>query len=166
MAFQTFGIGHIGNFCHPAVVFLMTLIAVLFGVMIFFRCRLYAAVIIRAIEIAKALGKVPQIKEIKPKYKFIKICLYLPKEILKAKIEKRMKKMFEQGLLKEIQKLKKLGVTSKRLEELGFEYNEPTYEKVVKANLDYAKRQMTWFKRDKEIKWFDASNPNNQYFEQ
>ena len=121
--------------------------------------------LIRAIEIAKALGKVPEIVEVKPKYKFTKIGLYLPPDKLRKKIEKRMKQMFEDGLLKEIRKLKKLGVSNKRLTELGFEYNDPTYEKVVKANIDYAKRQMTWFKRDKEIKWLDASNPNNQYFE-
>ncbi len=113
--------------------------------------------LIRAIEIVKALGKVPKIKKTKPKYEFVKIGLYLPAEKLKIKIEKRMKKMFEQGLLAEIKKLKKSGVTEKRLKELGFEYYNPTYEKVVKANLEYAKRQMTWFKRDKEIKWFDAS---------
>ena len=114
--------------------------------------------LIRAIEIAKALGKVPEIKEIKSPYKFIKIGLYLPKDKLKKKIEKRMKKMFEAGLLNEIKKLKKLRITEKRLRELGFEYYHPTYEKVVRANLDYAKRQMTWFKRDKQIKWFDASD--------
>ncbi len=87
----------------------------------------------------------------------MKIGLYLPPEKLGIKIEKRMKKMFEQGLLDEIKKLKRSGISNKRLQELGFEYNDPTYEKVVKANLEYAKRQMTWFKRDKEIKWFDAS---------
>ncbi len=119
--------------------------------------------LIRAIEIAKALGKVPQIIERYPRYKFIKIGLYLPEELLKNKIEKRVKKMFKDGLLNEIKRLKKptrlrgAGVSKKRLKELGFEYNNPTYEKVVTETLKYAKRQTTWFKRDKEIKWFDVS---------
>jgi tRNA dimethylallyltransferase len=113
--------------------------------------------LIRAIEIAKALGKVPEITEIKPKYKFIKIGLYLPEVLLKNKIEKRVKKMFNDGLLKEIKKLKKDRVSNKRLKEFGFEYFEPTEEKVILETLKYAKRQMTWFKRDLEIKWFDAS---------
>ena len=64
------------------------------------------------------------------------------------------------GLLKEIQKLKKIGITKKRLQEFGFEYNEPTYEKVVSESIKYAKRQLTWFKRDKEIKWFKADKLN------
>ena len=119
--------------------------------------------LIRAIEVAKALGKVPKITEALPPYKFIKIGLYLPLDILKNKIEKRVEKMFKMGLLKEIEKLKKparrggAGVSKKRLRELGFEYDDPTEEKVIRETIKYAKRQMTWFKRDKEIKWFDAS---------
>ena len=113
--------------------------------------------LIRAIEIAKALGKVPKIMETKPEYKFIKIGLYLPPDKLKKKVEKRVKKMFQDGLLNEIKKLKRSGVTETRLKELGFEYFKPTPEKVILETLKYAKRQMTWFKRDKEIKWFDMS---------
>ncbi len=113
--------------------------------------------LIRAIEIAKALGKVPKIKETKPLYKFIKIGLYLPAEKLEKKVEKRVAKMFQAGLLNEIKKLKKLGVSDKRLKEFGFEYFEPTKDKVILGTIKYAKRQMTWFKRDKQIKWFDVS---------
>ena len=64
--------------------------------------------------------------------------------------------MFAVGLLNEIKKLKKSGVSDKRLGEFGFEYSNPTYEKVVTESLKYAKRQMTWFKRDKQIKWFTS----------
>lgn len=117
--------------------------------------------LIRAIEIAKTLGKVPQIAEETPLYRFIKIGLYLPPDKLKKKIEQKVKKMFQNGLLGEIQKLKKSGISNKRLQKFGFEYFNPTYEKVVKQTLKYAKRQMTWFKRDKKIKWFDASKKIN-----
>jgi len=118
--------------------------------------------LIRAIEVAKMLGKVPKILEIKPKYKFIKIGLYLPPDELKKKVKKRVQKMFYpstgKGLLNEIKKLKKSGISNKRFKELGFEYNNPTYESVVNATLQYAKRQMTWFKRDKKIKWFTSAS--------
>lgn len=116
--------------------------------------------LIRAIEIAKALGKVPPITQDSPVYKFIKIGLYLPEDKLKKKVEIRVKKMFKAGLLNEINKLKKAGISNKRLKEFGFEYFEPTPEKVILETKRYAKRQMTWFKRDKEIKWFDASKTN------
>jgi tRNA dimethylallyltransferase len=65
--------------------------------------------------------------------------------------------MFKDGLLEEIKKLKKEGISQRRLAEFGFEYNNPTEEGVVSETLKYAKRQMTWFKRDKEIYWLDAS---------
>src|SRR3989344_5690517 len=113
--------------------------------------------LIRAIEIAKHLGKVPSLIVKPSDYEFIKIGLHLPKEILKKKIEKRVRGMFKKGLLKEIKKLKRAGVSDKRLRELGFEYYFPTPEKVVKETIKYSKRQMTWFKRDKEIKWFQPT---------
>lgn len=120
--------------------------------------------LVRAIEIAKTLGKVPKPAEELPPYEFIKIGLYLPPDELKKKIEKRVKKMFQDGLLNEIKKLKKpvrrggFGVSEKRLKELGFEYDSPTYEKVVRETIKYTKRQMTWFKRDKEIHWIKAGD--------
>ncbi len=122
--------------------------------------------LIRAIEIIKALGKVPKLKydtnsamaKNVSSYEFKKIGLYLPPDKLKKKIEKRVKKMFKDGLLNEIKKLKESGVSEKRLKELGFEYDSPTYEKVVKETIKYTKRQMTWFKRDKEIKWVNAGD--------
>lgn len=113
--------------------------------------------LIRAIEIAKAIGKVPSLATKPPSYKFIKIGLYLPADKLKKRIEKRVEKMFKAGLLDEIKKLKKSGISDKRLREFGFEYNNPTKEKVITETIKYTKRQMTWFKRDKEIKWLDAS---------
>ena len=125
--------------------------------------------LIRAIEITKALGKVPKISVSKPEYNFLKIGLYLPSEILKRKIEKRLLIRIKFGMLKEIKNLHKNGLSWKRMEELGLEYryvafylqNKITKEKMLKKlNSEickYAKRQMTYFKRDKEIKWFDAS---------
>src|SRR3989338_3800180 len=65
--------------------------------------------LIRAIEIAKTLGKVPKKKEARLPFKFIKIGLYLNKEDLKKKVEKRVKGMFKKDLMKEIKKLKRNG---------------------------------------------------------
>lgn len=113
--------------------------------------------LVRAIEIAKALGKVPEIKESQSKYVFIKIGLSLPIDELKNKVNKRVKQMFKAGLLREISKLKRSGVSDKRLKELGFEYYRPDPEKVILETIKYAKRQMTWFKRDKKIKWFSPT---------
>ncbi len=111
--------------------------------------------LIRAIEIAKALGKVPDLANRSPSYEFIKIGVTLPKEVLQKRVEKRVQRMFKNGLLKEIQQLRKSGVSEKRIKEFGFEYNNPTVENVIQATVQYARRQNTWFQRDKEIMWFN-----------
>jgi len=125
--------------------------------------------LIRAIEIAKKLGKVPSLKKKNSNYEFIKIGLYMPLELLKEKINKRLLSRIEDGMLKEIQTLHKNGLSWKRMEELGLEYRyialylqkkitkENMLEKLNSEIFKYAKRQMTYFKRDLEIKWFDAS---------
>lgn len=108
--------------------------------------------LIRALEIVSALGKVPPVKHRVFDKNFIYIGL-LPNDLDK-RIERRVKKMFKQGLLREIQKLKRMGIINKRLKELGFEYWNPTEGKLVRDTKRFAKRQLTWFKRNKGIKWF------------
>ncbi len=110
--------------------------------------------LVRALEIIEKLGKVPDLKTSNSK-NFIYIGLK-PKN-LDERIEKRVKQMFKNGLLKEILKLKKAGVSNKRLKELGFEYSNPTEESVTTASKQYAKRQMTWFKRNKKITWYPSA---------
>lgn len=112
--------------------------------------------LIRALEIVEALGRVPKTSEANKAKKprsFVYIGLK-PKDLDK-RIEKRVKNMFKGGLLKEIAKLKKAGITNKRLKQFGFEYWQPTEGRVIRATRQYAKRQMTWFKRNKKIKWFE-----------
>ena len=121
--------------------------------------------LIRAIEIAKIIGKVPNLDIQCPSWEAIQIGLKLPDEILKKNIKKRIKKMIKAGLVAETKKLRKLGLSWKRIYELGFEYKYPALflrgkiskeemlEKIILENWQYAKRQMTWFKRDKRIKW-------------
>lgn len=124
--------------------------------------------LIRAIEIAKALGSVPAFTRYGlpvTGYYFHQIGIKLPDKILKKNIEKRIKKMLKDGLVAETKKLKNSGLSWKRIYELGFEYKYPALflrgeinknemlQKMLTENWQYAKRQMTWFKRDKKIKW-------------
>lgn len=133
--------------------------------------------LIRAIEIAKALGKVPKIKAIKSEYEFIKIGLHLPPSKLKEKIENRLVKRVKMGMIDEAKKLHKNGLSWKRMEELGLEYKfmalhlqnkitkQEMLEKLNSEIYKYAKRQMTWFKRDKEIKWFSSTLSSLSYIQ-
>ncbi|MBU1993019.1 hypothetical protein KKG51_04960, partial [Patescibacteria group bacterium] len=86
------------------------------------------------------------------------------------RIEKRVKKMIKDGLLNEVKKLKKSGLSWKRLYELGFEYKYPAMflqkkiirkemlEQMILENQHYAKRQITWFKKYAlKTKWISTS---------
>jgi len=138
--------------------------------------------LVRAIEICKAIGKVPKLQirnsksEIRNKFKIIKIGIKIENEELKNKINKRIDKWFAEGLLKEVKDLHQRGLSWKRMSELGLEYKivanflrGPLRKKVSRFNLDmfslkkemaektwqYAKRQKTWFKKDKSIVWLE-----------
>lgn len=120
--------------------------------------------LIRAIEIAKSLGKIPKVRKA-PKYEVLQIGLDIKDGKLKEKIRKRINEWFKRGLIKEGEKLKKK-INQERFDELGLEYGllgeflrgEISREKLVeKMNIktfQYVKRQRTWFRRDKKIKWF------------
>ncbi len=139
--------------------------------------------LIRAIEIAKTLGKVPPLSPkqgLREEYSVVKIGLRLPDEILKERIHSRLLARIKKGMLREIENLHSpkqgLGLTWKRMNELGLEYRygalylqgklgttssplSAKQEMIEKLNTEiwhYAKRQKTWFKRDKEIIWIDS----------
>jgi len=120
--------------------------------------------LIRAIEIAKKLGKIPSLEKY-PQFECLLIGLKKTKEELEDLIRKRLLKRFKQGMIKEAKTLKKDGLSWKRLEDFGLEYRwiarylqnkinyQEMFENLQKDTEHFAKRQMTWFKKDKRIKW-------------
>lgn len=121
--------------------------------------------LIRSIEIAKTLGKVPA-KILDPKYDCVQIGVDLPDTELYKRISKRLEKRFDEGMINEVQKLLKKGISHKRLQELGLEYRHISLFLQKKMTADvlvaglainirqFAKRQRQWFARDVRIKWF------------
>ena len=134
--------------------------------------------LIRALEIVIKTGKpvpAPSFAEVCPRQNMPrtdlgKICILQlgitkSKKELKTKIKKRLLKRLRQGMIAEVKKLRSNGVPWKRLEEFGLEYRyiarylqkkmtkQEMIEQLEKEINQYAKRQMTWFKRDKRIHW-------------
>jgi len=120
--------------------------------------------LIRALEIIiKTKQPVPSLQK-KP-LAYPVLIIGLRKNNLKEIIQKRFFKWLKQGLLKEVKRLKKDGLSWKKIEEFGIHYrqasqylqNKISREKMIENSLkelqNYAKRQMTWFKRDKRIYW-------------
>ncbi len=123
--------------------------------------------IIRAIEIATALGKVPKLKN-KTKYEPVFIGIKVEPDLLKEKIHKRLLTRMKMGMIREVRKLHREGLTWKKMEEFGLEYRyvarflqkkitrQEMLEQLEKEIVRYAKRQMTWFGKDERIEWFES----------
>jgi tRNA dimethylallyltransferase len=129
--------------------------------------------LMRALEVIEATGKsileFRKGKKAKRDFNIIRIGLELPKEELHRNINARVDKMIEAGLVEEV----KLLIAYKNMNALQtvgyseiFDYldgkvslNEAN-ELIKKNTRQYAKRQMTWFKKAKEISWFVPSQIN------
>ena len=124
--------------------------------------------IIRAIEIAQVLGKVPKLKP-NPKYNCLQISIRFSDEKTRERITLRLEKRIKAGMIQEVQNLHKKGLSWKRMEELGLEYRhlalylqkkiskQEMFDQLNIAIRQYAKRQMVWFKRDERIIWVEVN---------
>jgi tRNA dimethylallyltransferase len=132
--------------------------------------------LIRAIEICQTLGRVPAINNQLPnsKYNFLQIGLKLPKNKLHNNIKLRLKQRFAEGMILEVEKLHKIKKLSwAKIESFGLGYlwiakylqkklpQKELFDKVYLAEKKYAKRQMTWFQKDKRIIWLERYNNIN-----
>ena len=110
-----------------------------------------------------------------PRYEVLKLGVTWPREILKARIDERLQRRLDQGMIEEVRALLDEGVSELFLTKLGLEYKYLTwyltgkisYEQMVEelgnAIKRFAKRQMIWFRRDKRIHWLDmAGNPEEE----
>lgn len=122
--------------------------------------------LIRAIEIVlKTKKSVPEFKENPPSYPVLIIGIKKQEKKLEKLIEKRFLKWLKTGLINEVKNLKKSGLSFKKIEDFGVHYRvvskylqgkinkKEMINNSVKEIKNYAKRQITWWKKDKRIKW-------------
>ena len=124
--------------------------------------------LIRALEVFYFTNNpISSFKNNKPKkrpFKIIKIGLHLQRDLLYKKINTRVEKMINMGLAKEAKNLLK-HQNCNALNTVGYKeffdfYNkkitfEECIENIKKNTRRFAKRQMTWFRKDNTIKWFN-----------
>jgi tRNA dimethylallyltransferase len=108
------------------------------------------------------------------KYDVLKIGLTAPREILNKRIDARIISRINEGMIEETKNLHKKGLTFIRMKKMGLEYglladllkgsiNKEEFIKRLEFQIHrYAKRQMTWFKKEKNILWFDITKENWQ----
>jgi len=121
--------------------------------------------LIRAIEIVKKIGRVPILRKKPLPYPVLMIGVKKTKKELEKKIRKRFFEWLKRGLIKEVKNLRKMGLSFKRIEDFGIHYRvvakylqkrlnyKEMIENSIKEIKNYAKRQMTWFKKDERIHW-------------
>ncbi len=133
--------------------------------------------LIRAIEFFYAAGypiskQTNQSKKAQPLYKVCKIGLnFKDRDILYDRINKRVDKMFEKGIVEEVRKLSRMHLSKTAQAAIGYKEIIPflegkckleeARENLKKVTRNYAKRQLTWFRRDKEINWIYPDEHDN-----
>ena len=127
--------------------------------------------LIRALEVkigtGNSIASFQKKERIKYDFDILKIGLELPREILYQRIDNRMDGMISEGLFEEAERLLPFK-SHQALQTVGYqeifaylqgEYNKDEAIRLLKRNSRrYAKRQLTWFKRDEEIEWFLPQN--------
>lgn len=125
--------------------------------------------IIRTLEIylltGKPISELQALREPLQNLSILKIGLKLTRDILYGRINRRVSEMFRSGLVEEVQQLldKGYGPDCKGFQALGYRHATETVqgglskeEAIARVQMEtrrYAKRQMTWFRREKEVHW-------------
>ncbi|MDP3772605.1 MAG: tRNA (adenosine(37)-N6)-dimethylallyltransferase MiaA [bacterium] len=123
--------------------------------------------LIRALEIAQAGVTPPPIKSVSP-YRTLWIGITLTREEMRERITRRLRHDLRRGMVAEVRRLHASGVSWQRLEQFGLEYRLIARhlrsfmdKKTLLAQLErvlwqYAKRQMTWWRRNDSINWIST----------
>ena len=106
----------------------------------------------------------------KPRYEVLTLGVHWDRETLKKRIDERLNRRVAEGMIDEVRSLRSTGVSDSFLLKLGLEYRYITEylrgewpgEKEMLNELSlaikrFAKRQMTWFKRNKSTVWLDMT---------
>ena len=104
------------------------------------------------------------------RFESLRLGVSWPREVLNRRIDERLQRRLEQGMIEEVQRLMDEGATTEFLLGLGLEYRfitqyligeipdrQAMLDKLAIAIKQFAKRQMTWFRRNPEIVWLDMS---------
>ena len=127
--------------------------------------------VIRALEVYHLTGvpfsRQPQ-SEDEPPFRYRVACLTMDRETLYARIERRVDQMVADGLAEEVRRLLDQGVPATAQAMMGLGYKEMvpyvrgegTLEEAVAAiklgTRHYAKRQLTWMRREEDVLWVDG----------
>ena len=131
--------------------------------------------LIRAIELGLSPRRSPygHLRGVSSSYDVLRIGLTAPREVLYKRVDDHVQKRIKQGMIEEAKKLHSGGLSLKRMRQLGLEYGlladylshkiTTTSEltKILQNKIHgYVRRQLTWFKKEKNVSWFDITDEN------
>ena len=129
--------------------------------------------IVRALEVNEITGKAfnAKLPEPSPIFSDVRIALDMPRDLLDKRISDRVLQMFEDGFVDEVKSLEKnlrLGKTALRAlgysQVLSFLAGEIIEDEAITLTINatkkFARRQLSWFRRDPLIHWLDATSPD------
>jgi tRNA dimethylallyltransferase len=129
--------------------------------------------IVRALEVNEITGEAfnAKLPEPSPIFSDVRIALDMPRDLLDKRISDRVHQMFEEGFVDEVKSIEKnlrLGKTALRalgysqvLSLLAGEISEDeAITLTINATKKFARRQLSWFRRDPLIHWLDATSPD------
>ncbi len=133
---------------------------------------------IRALEIYEVTGKTmteynENFRSLNEDYDLVMVCLNMDRAKLYENINKRVDIMIESGLVDEVKHILSMGYEKNLVSLKAIGYKEiiqyldneisldEAVDKIKQGSRNYAKRQLTWFRRDNRIKWVDVDNFNN-----
>ena len=131
---------------------------------------------LHALEVCEAAGKPfsQTMQQKKDTWKLAVIGLYMPREQLYQQINKRVENMVEQGLVEEVEELRRKGLSYHHQSMQAIGYKQVLYyldglitkdemiADIQKESRRYAKRQYTWFKKDSRIFWIHTGSGLDQ----
>jgi tRNA dimethylallyltransferase len=128
--------------------------------------------IVRALEVNELTGNNfnAKLPEPSPIFSDVRIALDMPRDLLDSRIAERVYQMFKDGFVEEVKSLEpKLRKGKTALRALGYSQvlsllnGEITEQEAItlttNATKKFARRQLSWFRRDPLIHWLDATNP-------
>lgn len=131
--------------------------------------------IIRALEVYEVTGKTmseynKDFRRDNNRYNLAMVCLNMDRKSLYDRINKRVDRMVDNGLIEEVKRILDLGYNKDSIALQGIGYKEIIHylegdttldyaiNKIKQGSRNYAKRQLTWFRRDKRIKWVNKDD--------
>ena len=128
--------------------------------------------IVRALEVNELTGNNfnAKLPEPSPIFSDVRIALDMPRDLLDTRIAERVHQMFKDGFVEEVKSLEpKLRKGKTALRALGYSQvlsllnGEITEQEAITLTINatrkFARRQLSWFRRDPLIHWLDATNP-------